>query len=500
MDSLQGLCHCLWQWLDVRSALVFLFVFLVLADIFKNRAPRNFPPGPVSLPLLGNLWGFDLEKPHLYVTQLAEKYGDVFSIRLGSRVVFVNGYKLVKEALVNQGDSFTDRPKLPAADVLVKNRGLVMSNGYSWKQQRRFTLTTLRNFGVGRKSLEDRIVEESRFLNEAIEDEQGKPFDPQYVFSNAISNIICSVVFGDRFEYTDTHFLELLHLIDETLKLQGSTWFQIYNAFPQIMKRIPGPHNKVFSNWETVIAFVKSKIDAHKVDWDPSCPRDYIDCYLDEIEKNKDDPAARFQEDNMCFCVFDLFVAGTETTATTLRWGLLYMIKYPEIQKRVQAEIDRVVGQGRPPSMADRAKMPYTDAVIHEVQRMGNIVPLNVPRAAMKDVTVGGYFIPKGTQIFGNLTSVMFDKNEWENPHTFSPEHFLDSNGNFVRRDAFMPFSAGKRACPGEKLALMELFLFFTSFLQRFNFTGPPGEEPSLEFKMGTTLSPKNLKICAVPR
>uniref|UniRef100_UPI003AACE9C5 cytochrome P450 2K1-like n=1 Tax=Centroberyx gerrardi TaxID=166262 RepID=UPI003AACE9C5 len=100
--------------------------------------------------------------------------------------------------------------------------------------------------------------------------------------------------------------------------------------------------------------------------------------------------------------------------------------------------------------MADRPNMPYTDAVIHEIQRMGNIVPLNALRMAAKDTTLGGYFIPKGTSLMPNLTSVLFDKNEWETPDTFNPAHFLDAEGKFVRREAFLPFSAGKRVCLGE--------------------------------------------------
>ncbi|KAJ8357964.1 hypothetical protein AAFF_G00047900 [Aldrovandia affinis] len=125
--------------------------------------------------------------------------------------------------------------------------------------------------------------------------------------------------------------------------------------------------------------------------------------------------------------MLDLFVAGTETTSTTLLWAFIYMMKYPEIQEKVQAEIDRVIGQSRQPTMADRANMPYTDAVIHEIQRMGNIVPLNLVRTTSKGTTLGGYFLPKGTQVIANLTSVLFDGKEWESPHSFDPGHFLNT-------------------------------------------------------------------------
>ncbi|NWI70083.1 CP2K1 protein, partial [Todus mexicanus] len=110
----------------------------------------------------------------------------------------------------------------------------------------------------------------------------------------------------------------------------------------------------------------------------------------------------------------------------------------------------------------------YTDAVVHEIQRFANIVPMSLPHETTEDVTLKGYFIPKGTYIIPLLASVLQDKSQWEKPDIFYPEHFLDSEGKFVKKDAFMPFSAGRRICAGETLAKMELFLFFTSLLQRF--------------------------------
>ncbi|XP_015253255.1 PREDICTED: cytochrome P450 2K1-like [Cyprinodon variegatus] len=122
--------------------------------------------------------------------------------------------------------------------------------------------------------------------------------------------------------------------------------------------------------------------------------------------------------------------------------------------------------------------MPYTDAVIQEIQRMGNIIPLNVAHKMTKDTTLDKYSIPKGTLVIPSLHSVLHDESMWETPQSFNPQHFLDKDGKFRRREAFMPFSAGKRVCLGEQLARMELFLFYTSLLQRFKISHPPGEPP----------------------
>uniref|UniRef100_A0A8C9SFB6 Cytochrome P450 2J2-like n=1 Tax=Scleropages formosus TaxID=113540 RepID=A0A8C9SFB6_SCLFO len=305
------------------------------------------------------------------------------------------------------------------------------------------------------------------------------------------------LVFGDRFDYSNSYFQTLLKLMNEAVYLEGSIWAQVKYL---ILLVLPGPHKKILSHWAIVIGFIKLKIKEHKEDWDSSTPRDYIDSFFSEMEKWKDDAEAGFNEDNLCYCTLDLFAAGTETTSTTLNWALLYMIKYPEIQEKVQVEIDQVLGPSRLATMADRANMPYTDAVIHEIQRMGNIIPLNLVRLTTEDTTLRGYTIPKGTMVMATLHSVLFDEIEWETPFAFNPGHFLDAEGKFRRRDAFLPFSAGKRVCLGEQLARMELFLFFTSLLQQFTFSPPPGVEPTLESKVGATHSPKPYKLCAVPR
>uniref|UniRef100_A0A673AWZ3 Cytochrome P450 2K1-like n=1 Tax=Sphaeramia orbicularis TaxID=375764 RepID=A0A673AWZ3_9TELE len=151
----------------------------------------------------------------------------------------------------------------------------------------------------------------------------------------------------------------------------------------------------------------------------------------------------------------------------------------------------------------DRKNLPYTDAVVHETQRMANVVPMSLPHKTSQDVAFQGYFIKKGTTVFPLLASVLYDESEWESPHTFNPAHFLDEESKFIKRDAFLPFSAGRRVCLGESLAKMELFLFFTSLLQHFRFTPPPGvreDELDLTPALGLTLSPSRHELCAVVR
>uniref|UniRef100_A0A8C5MNI2 Cytochrome P450 n=1 Tax=Leptobrachium leishanense TaxID=445787 RepID=A0A8C5MNI2_9ANUR len=189
-----------------------------------------------------------------------------------------------------------------------------------------------------------------------------------------------------------------------------------------------------------------------------------------------------------------------ETTTTTIRWGLLLMVKHTDIQEKVQEEIARVIGSSTP-RYDHRFEMPYTTAVINEIQRFASILPMNLPHETSEDVTFKGYFLPKGTVIIPLLYSVLRDSTRFAEPEKFNPNHFLDSEGRFIKNDAFMPFSAGRRVCAGENLAKMELFLFFTWLLQRFIFHLPPGvTDVSFQAEVGLVTPPKPYTICAVSR
>uniref|UniRef100_A0A8D2INQ6 Uncharacterized protein n=1 Tax=Varanus komodoensis TaxID=61221 RepID=A0A8D2INQ6_VARKO len=266
--------------------------------------------------------------------------------------------------------------------------------------------------------------------------------------------------------------------------------------FPWLLSRLPGRHKRVLQARDFVYAFIRKEIQKH-LDADvPEDPEDFIDFYLAQIEK-----VTPYDEINMVHSIFDLFLGGTETSSTTLTWALLYMVRYPDIQAKVQQEIDAVIAPGQTIYYDDRKLLPYTNAVIHEIQRFSNIVAVGLPRYCMKDTMIRQFLMKKGTTLFPNMASALYDPKEWEMPLSFHPDHFLDKDGNFTCREAFIPFSLGHRMCLGEHLARTELFLFFSNLLRAFKFHLAEGsKDVTLEPVCGGTLQPHYFEICAIPR
>ena len=194
---------------------------------------------------------------------------------------------------------------------------------------------------------------------------------------NATSNMICSIVFGKRFDYKDKEFHYLLSILDERVKLIGSGGIQSTVPLLRILRRkdTEGLFQSILKN----VNYFKKVVEEHKQAFDESgeC-KDFMDLYLEEIDKIKTDPAMAtvVNEDHLIMFADNMFLAGTETSSNTLAWCLLHMISQPDLQRRIRNEINAVCGGTRLPKYSDRESMPFTEAVILEVQRLHTIVPL----------------------------------------------------------------------------------------------------------------------------
>ncbi|KAG8143933.1 hypothetical protein E2320_001070 [Naja naja] len=345
------------SWLVVLSLLFLCF--------WKNQRPKDFPPGPWSLPLIGNLLQFSKRFP------LKE---------------------LDQEVLMIQGTEFAGRVSFPVMDAVTHKKGV--------------------------------------------------PFDPYEFLDTAVANVICSIIFGKRFEYDNRIFRTFLDEIQLACKMMIGFWGLLYNEVA-LVRSLPLPHQTILTTAKKIEAFIQKEVEEHKMTLTPGEPRDFTDAYLEEMQK-PEKKGSGFEEEQLRILLFDLFVAGTETMVATFQWTLLYLVAFPEIQ----------------------------------------------------DVQLLGYKIPKDTAIFVNIQSAHHDESQWKFPNEFNPSNFLNEEGEFVKPEAFLTFSAGPRACLGENLARMELFLFFTSFLRSFQLSWPDkSQAPDLTPHLGVTQFPSRFKL-----
>ncbi|XP_046306450.1 cytochrome P450 2C42 isoform X4 [Marmota monax] len=489
--------------MDLVVVLVLSLSCILLLSLWRQRSGRGrLPPGPMPLPILGNILQIDTKNISKSLTNLSKVYGPVFTLYLGTRpTVVLHGYEAVKEALIDRGEVFSGRGSLPLVDRVSKGLGIILTTGSRWKVMRRFSVMTLRNFGMGKRSIEDRVQEEARCLVEELRKTKSSPCDPTFLLGCAPCNVICSIVFHNRFDYKDKDFLNLMRKLNENVQILSSPWIQVCNNFPALIDYFPGSHKTFLKNSSDLKQHFLKKIKEHQESLDMNNPRDFIDCFLIKMEEEKGNSQTEFTTEALINTVNDLFGAGTETTTSTLRYGLLLLMKHPEVTAKVQEEIDHVIGRHRSPCMQDKSSMPYTEAVLHEIQRYFDLVPTNLPHAVTCDIKFRNYFIPKGTTIITSLTSVLYDSKEFPNPKKFDPGHFLDESGKFKKSDYFMPFSTGKRICAGEGLARMELFLFLTTILQNFHLKSvvDPKDLDTTPVVNGLVSVPPTYKLCFIP-
>ncbi|KAM4642700.1 cytochrome P450 2G1-like [Discoglossus pictus] len=492
--------------LDLRSSSVLLGAFTIIIVILyfvkQTWRRRNLPPGPFPLPVLGNFLQMNKEGLVPYMVKMGEKYGPICTIHIGSRpTVILSGYGAIKKALVDFGDGFLSRGYLPVLERCLDNSGLSLSTGEEWKQLRQFSLLTLRDFGMGKKTLEEPIQKEAQYLVEHFRNTNQEPTDPSTTINCASSNIIASIIMAMRYDYTDKNLMRILHNVHEAFQIMSSTCSLLYDIFPTIMRMLPGPHNRMFNLLKELKDVVEERVKSNLDTLDPSCPRDYIDCYLIRMEQEKH-PQTAFTMSHLVSTVFDMFLGGAESTGITLNFGLLILIKYPEIQAKIQDEVDQVIGCTRVPVVEDRNQMPYMNAFIHETHRYSDALPMGVMRSTTRDLDFLGYHLPKGTDVVTMLTSVLRDPSQFETPGEINIKHFLDENGQFKKNNGFLAFGLGKRACVGESLVRMQLFIFFASILQKFTLkpTVDPKDLDITAKDLGLESIPPVHKIIFIPR
>ncbi|XP_071950461.1 cytochrome P450 2J4-like isoform X1 [Antedon mediterranea] len=482
---------------------VVLLVFLIILALWLLKSDNNFPPGPRGWPIVGSM-PYMFGEPHETFEKWTRIYGDIFTVKLGSEpVVILNSSDVVKEALNSNGDKFIDRPLLPILKLgyTVKG-GVIFVNGHPWLELRRWSSSFLRDYCHGKKgslgrqlNLESQLTIEAEHLCQEFGKHE-KPFNPFHYINNAVSNVITAVCFGDRYEYSDPKYKELLEGIRYLLKCSG--FITPVNTIPlfyytPLYKRF----RQTMSNAKL---FIEDNIKRHEETFDSEDIRDIIDAYLLELKKDDVDTSV-FCKDIFWRTILDLFFGGTDTISSTLAFAMAFLVNYPEVQKKLQNEVDEVIGQKKP-KWSDRHSMPYLEATIMEIQRLGNVTPF-FGRSTTGDVKISGYTIPADTTVLINLFSVHRHAEKWERPLNFEPERFLSGDLKTIRKqEPFLPFGLGRRLCIGDLMSRMEVFLFTANLIQRFDFKVPERRcAPSVNDCLpGLTRRPKPFEICATRR
>jgi len=339
---------------------------------------------------------------------------------------------------------------------------------------------------------------------------RGEPIDMAGKLNLPILNALWKITVGQRFDYDDPQLTRIITQLTEFFQRIGATPQQLIAlSFPRMAKLLGWIAPNVLERGKTIainqeiMALMHATVRDHEETIDANAPRDFTDSVLLEVLRTTD-PSSSFYGDwgrtNLANTLVDLFIAGSETTSTTLTWALLYMARYPNVQERIQEELDQVVGMGRRAQLSDRNALPFTCAVVLEIQRYASILPLGVSHVSDVDLSLGDLSIPSGTRV-GLIMSELLKGDHWGDGHNFRPDRFLDEEGKCKTDEWLVPFSIGRRQCLGESLAKAELFLFFTGILQQF-VVNPEveGEPPSEAYCNGATVLPKPFKLRLVNR
>ncbi|CAG0886865.1 unnamed protein product [Cyprideis torosa] len=436
------------------------------------------PPGPWGLPILGYLPFMDSVRPQYTLQKLRDQYGHIFSINIvqGRSIIYLCDPELINEAF--NMPEFLPRPESFLFHVGLGGGGLLANEGQVWMDNRRFTLKALRDFGFGKKTLNDTAMNDVLQVVDCFRRKLGKPTDVGADLNIAIISTLWKLVANVEWTHDNPEyhklFEEMTGSFDSAAKIP-TVMFHAWTEPLTFWKSGKEALACIYKFIDHFTAIFRNEVESHKQQ-SHSISNDYIDSYLKEIERlklhGKEHPS--INEKQLYLNIRSLFLAGSETTSTTIRWALYFLIENPEIQQRCFEEIEKVIGLHRNPHMDDRGTLPYTEAFIKEVNRCCNVLPFGVFHAVRQDVWFKGYLFPKGSWVIGNQYSCHMDPKYFSNPSKFDPTRFLDEEGKLRKTvPGYIPFGSGKRQCLGESLAKIELFLFITTLIQQFKFLKP---------------------------
>ncbi|XP_019450890.1 PREDICTED: isoflavone 2'-hydroxylase-like [Lupinus angustifolius] len=490
---------------------IFLISFLLMITKFtkqtqiKNKKHKIFPPSPPAIPMIGHI---DLIKQPLHRTldKLTQKYGDIIFLKLGTRnVLAVSSPSGVEECLTKNDIIFANRPRTLAAKHLNYNSMTVGFSSYGdhWRNLRR--LTTLELFSSNRLAMFTTVREQEVQLvvKQIFQDCKGKlsTVNLRERLVELSFNIMLRVISGKR--YYGQHAVaqegkEFQMLMKEFAELQGNE--NLIDFFP-ILKLIDfkGMTKKMVKMMNKMDNFLQMLVDEHERNRAITEVKDpkhmtLIDVMLDLRQTEPE----FYTNETVKGVILSMLVAGAETSATTLEWGMALLLNHPKVLNKVKVEIQtHVTHQDQLLNESDSMKLTYLHNVITETLRLYPVAPLLIPHESAIDCKVCGYDIPQGTMLLVNLWTLQRHPDVWADPTRFMPERFEGGACGEVYN--MIPFGLGRRACPGAVMAKRFMGHALGALIQSFEWDRIGEDEINMEDGVGLTM-PKVEPLVALCR
>jgi len=438
---------------------------------------KKYPPGPLPLPFLGNFKFFLNKKRHFFlqVTDLEKEYGKIFTIYAGKmpQVVILDP-KIGMEALKKH--TFAGRADFSKMTQIFydepDNSTDVLLSDFTpeWEVLRKVTHSALKKYAVSEKA----PIVVSQVCDEVIQEierkEGSNPFDIKHYISQIILSILSSSTYGQTYHFDDKELEDYIQVLETQNK--NINQFIMFMFMPFMRHILRKSFNQLKENFASVRRFSKNKFNQHVESFDRNNIRDITDSLIlakMEAEEEDKDAAKYLYPQNIMNSMNLVFGGGSEATRNTMNWAFLFMANHLEIQKKIRDEIENVIGLQEIPTLKHKAECHYTSAFIAEVLRFRPSNPMGAAHKTTVDSQVGKFVIPKDTIVTFGLYSYMHDKEIWGDPSHFRPERFLDSEGKFISHpnSFYVPFSAGRRSCPGDKFVLIVMFCLLSRFIQK---------------------------------